>query len=205
MLNIYVARHGQNEDNVNGILNGHRDLPLTELGEQQAHTTATHIAQAGLQFDAVYCSPLIRAKRTAEIICEDLRRAQPTVHPDLIERDFGSMSGEPIARIKELCAPDILETDVITYFLSPHGGESFDDAVQRADQLLQELHATHSNGSILLVTHGDTGKMLYAAYYKIPWIDVLKDFHFGNCELILLGPDSPAGQAHVFEQTQHNH
>lgn len=33
---IFIARHGQNEDNVNGILNGHRDLPLTELGRQQA-------------------------------------------------------------------------------------------------------------------------------------------------------------------------
>ncbi len=32
MLKIYLARHGQNEDNANGILNGHRDLPLTDIG-----------------------------------------------------------------------------------------------------------------------------------------------------------------------------
>jgi len=32
VLNIYVARHGQDRDNSNGILNGHRDEPLTELG-----------------------------------------------------------------------------------------------------------------------------------------------------------------------------
>ena len=72
MLKIYLARHGQNLDNVNGILNGHRDEPLTLLGEEQARTTATYIKEAGLTFDAVYSSPLKRALRTAEIITSDL-------------------------------------------------------------------------------------------------------------------------------------
>jgi broad specificity phosphatase PhoE len=204
MLNIYLARHGQNVDNENGILNGHRDLPLTELGERQAAETAAHIKEAKLQFDAVYCSPLERAKHTAEIICTEIGQTPPAVHDDLIERDFGTMTGKPISSIKELCT-DILETDVITYFLSAEGGESFDDAIKRAADLLQELQRTHKEGSVLLVTHGDMGKMLYAAYYELPWMNVLKNFHFGNCELILLSPDSPADQAHVFEQEQHNH
>jgi len=36
MLKIYLAQHGQNEDNANGMLNGHRALPLTEMGIAQA-------------------------------------------------------------------------------------------------------------------------------------------------------------------------
>jgi hypothetical protein len=47
--------------------------------------------------------------------------------------------------------------------------------------------------------------MIYAAYYDLPWKDVLINFHFGNCELLLLSPDSPADAAHVFTQEQHNH
>ena len=43
MLNIYLARYGQNQDNANGILNGHRDLPLTELGIAQAEEVAIKI------------------------------------------------------------------------------------------------------------------------------------------------------------------
>ncbi|MBP7769257.1 histidine phosphatase family protein, partial [Candidatus Saccharibacteria bacterium] len=35
-MSIYIARHGQNKDNAEGILNGHRDRPLTELGRRQA-------------------------------------------------------------------------------------------------------------------------------------------------------------------------
>ncbi len=115
------------------------------------------------------------------------------------------MSGKPISSIKELCSPNIIETDVITYFLSPEGGETFPDVIKRAQELLHELQNKHHAGSILLVTHGDIGKMLYAAYYNLEWKEVLTDFHFGNCELLLLSPDSPADSAHVFEQEQHNH
>ena len=205
MLNIYIARHGQNVDNANGILNGHRDEPLTELGLEQAKTTAAHIKETGLKFDAVYCSPLERAKRTAEIICNTLSQEAPIVQSDLTERDFGDMTGKPISSIKELCAPNILETGLITYFLSSYGGETFPDVLQRAKNLLTDLQQKHHAGSILLATHGDMGKMIYAAYYNLEWKEVLTDFHFGNCELLLLSPNPPADTAHVFEQEQHNH
>ena len=43
MLNVYLARHGQDEDNANGILNGRRDMPLTTLGVNQAKELAEKI------------------------------------------------------------------------------------------------------------------------------------------------------------------
>lgn len=61
MLKIYLARHGQNEDNANGILNGHRDMPLTETGIAQANEVAEKIKNTGLSFDVVLSSPLNRA------------------------------------------------------------------------------------------------------------------------------------------------
>lgn len=67
MTTIYIARHGQNEDNVRGILNGHRNLPLTDLGRQQARQLARHIKDRELVFDAVYASPLGRAFETAAV------------------------------------------------------------------------------------------------------------------------------------------
>ena len=92
MTTIYIARHGQNEDNVRGILNGHRDLPLTDLGRQQARQLARHIKDRELVFDAVYASPLGRAFETAAIVAAALGLAEPIVHDDLIERDFGIMT-----------------------------------------------------------------------------------------------------------------
>jgi len=205
-MNIYLARHGQNEDNVNGILNGHRDLPLTDLGREQAREAGKLIAEHGLRFDSVYASPLSRALETAQIIAEVASTPAPVVHPLLIERNFGVMSGEPVSRIKELCAPDIIETNTITYFLSPEGAETFPELIARAQALFTELASKHCESqNILLVGHGDMGKMIYAAYYNLPWEQVLTQFHFGNSELLLLSPDSSAEDAHVFTLAQHNH
>lgn len=181
---IFIARHGQNEDNVNGILNGHRDLPLTDLGRQQARELGQGIIDAGLQFDAVYASPLSRALETAEIVSTMVNLPEPTVMPDLIERDFGVMSGQKASDIEKLCAPDIIKTDTITYFLSPEGAETFEDLVERGHRVLETVRAKHIGGKVLLVCHGDLGKMIYAAATEKPWRDVLLGFHFGNGELI---------------------
>lgn len=205
MLKIYIARHGQNEDNANGILNGHRDMPLTAVGERQAHELADGIKDIGFTFDAVYTSPLLRAKRTAEVVCETLGLAEPTVLDSLIERDFGTMTGELASDIERLCAPDIVKTDTITYFLSPPGAETFPDLLERASRALDYIRAEHQSGTVLLSTHGDFGKMLYASYYGLPWLDMLTLFHFGNCELLLLAEGANPNEPHVVKIEQHNH
>lgn len=204
MLKIYLARHGQNEDNANAILNGHRDLPLTDIGLSQATEVANKIKDAGLVFDVVLSSPLSRAFKTAEIITRVNNLPQPKVVDELIERDFGSMTGVEQSRVEELCAPDIIKTETITYFLSPEGAETFPDLLKRAGLLLNKLTEEYKDGSILLVTHGDFGKMIYAEYYGLDWKDVLTLFHFGNSEILLLSEDSSAGEAHVFNIIQHN-
>jgi broad specificity phosphatase PhoE len=202
-LKIYLARHGQDEDNASGILNGQRNQPLTKLGEEQAETVAKKIQAQQLSFDAVYSSPLERAHRTAEI----LACGKPVKTMDLlIERDFGIMTGVPTKEIKERCAPDLLQTKTISYFLSPKGAETFPDLLERGSRVISEIQEMYKGKdySILLVTHGDFGKMLYTAYYKLDWVEVLKQFHFGNSEVLLLAEDSSPDQAHVFQIDQYN-
>ena len=204
-MQIYLARHGQDEDNVNGILNGHRNKPLTDLGIKQAQEVALKIKEEGIHFDVVYTSPLIRATKTAEIITGIAGAPYPVVHNCLTERDFGVMTGVEVSKIKVMCAPDIIETDIITYFLHPEGAETFDDLINRAKKLLRDLNEKYTNQTILLVCHGDIGKMIYAAYYGLSWKDVLMQFHFGNSELLLLSENSSSTDAHVFSIEQYNH
>lgn len=204
MLKIYLARHGQNEDNANGILNGHRDLPLTDTGIAQAAEVAYKIKDEDLRFDIVLSSPLSRAFKTAEIISKINDFPKPKVMGELIERDFGVMTGLEQSHIEELCTPDVLKAELITYFLSPGGAETFPDLLARANKLLKNLTDTYKDGSILLVTHGDFGKMIYASYYNLDWKEVLTLFHFGNSELLLLSQDSSAENAHIFTIPQHN-
>jgi broad specificity phosphatase PhoE len=201
-VKIYIARHGQNEDNVNNILNGHRDLPLTDLGRSQAKELGEAIKAADLTFDAVYCSPLSRAKETAKIVAEILELPNPTVYDELIERDFGIMTGKTANDIVPMCAPDIIQAEIITYFLSPEDAETFPDLVERGKKVLEFISAKHTSGKVLLVTHGDIGKMIYAAATGKNWRDVLVDFHFGNGDLIDI---SAYGEAHKVKLTQYNH
>jgi broad specificity phosphatase PhoE len=250
MVKIYVARHGQDVDNSNGILNGHRDEPLTDLGREQAKDVARKMVKAGITIasssnaktaapstaaatvlSAIYSSPLRRAHETAEIFADILSSStgglggeqsllpvdvnnKPKVEilNDLIERNFGALTGQPTSSILDNCrAADILVTEKINYFLCPPGAETFPELIERANRLLshfqkitgaEEDNATSS--SILLVTHGDFGKMLYAAYYNLQWDEVLKQFHFGNSEVLLLAKDSPPEKAHIFETCQFN-
>lgn len=231
-LRIYLARHGQDEDNAAGILNGHRDQPLTSIGIQQAKTVAAKIRSANLSFDAIYSSPLRRARRTAEIIAEEgecthtvsssggssesesaTTAAAVQTYDKLIERDFGIMTGIPTKEIMDRCSPNVLVSDTITYFLGPKDAETFPDLIARANGVIEDICQRHHHNvndenklsSVLLVTHGDFGKMLYAAYYNLGWEDVLRQFHFGNSEVLLLAKHSTPDQAHVFQIEQHNH
>lgn len=88
MTNIYIVRHGQNEDNANKILNGHRDMPLTEIGINQAKELAEMIKKSEIKIDKIYSSPLKRAYQTGEAIADALHLDAPEKLDLLIERDF---------------------------------------------------------------------------------------------------------------------
>jgi broad specificity phosphatase PhoE len=77
--------------------------------------------------------------------------------------------------------------------------------IERAKKALTYIENKHSDENILIATHGDFGKMLYAAYYNLDRKEVLIKFHFGNSEVLLLSPESTAEQAHMFQIKQYNH
>lgn len=206
MVEIFITRHGQNEDNEKGIVNGHRDRPLTQLGKSQAHQLAVEIKKRGITFDAVYASPLSRASETARIICDMLDLPAPEVLDLLIERDFGFMTGRHISDIPRLCPPHhILQADPITYFLAGEGVETFPQTKVRGRQALEFVQARHTSGSVLLVGHGDQGKMIYSAYHEMDCNDVLTGFHFGNCELVKLCKGTTLSESRIIQLNQHNH
>lgn len=204
MLKIYIIRHGQDIDNLNNILNGRRNKVLTGKGVEQAENLSLRIIKSNIKFDEIYTSPLKRAVKTAEIIAKKVNGNKPELIKDLQEREFGVMTGKSLSKIEELCSPNILKTNTITYFLNPDGAETFPQLIKRANKILKYIKLRHDDGNILLVTHGDVGKMIYAAYYRINWKDVLKMFHLGNSDMILLSKDSRSESSHVFKTKQYN-
>lgn len=62
---LYIMRHGKTDWNAKHKLQGHADIPLNEEGRQMAEKAREEYD--GPVFDVCYCSPLVRAKETAEI------------------------------------------------------------------------------------------------------------------------------------------
>ena len=93
MLTVAFVRHGLTDWNLEGRMQGHTDIPLNVTGRQQAAALATRLQKEC--WDAVYASPLSRARETAEIIA---RRLDLPVETDerLLERGHGQIEGTTV-------------------------------------------------------------------------------------------------------------
>jgi broad specificity phosphatase PhoE len=88
--NVYLARHGQTAYNLERRFQGHLPVPLDETGRAQAIDLAERASAGagGAPFVALWCSPLLRARETADIVAARLG-LQPREEPRLMETDAG--------------------------------------------------------------------------------------------------------------------
>ena len=144
---IYIIRHGQTEKNRANVLQGRSDIPLNESGRQQAEEVKNQFIKAGIHFDLVYTSPLIRAVQTAAIIAEGI----PQLKDDrLIEMDYGPYEGMDLADP----APEVLEffRDFV-HNPAPNGMEPLQAIVVRLGSFLEEIREEAAEKNILISTH----------------------------------------------------
>jgi len=183
---FYIARHGQDKDNECGILNGHRNTLLTDLGRRQAIEAGKKLKDK--RIDVIWSSPLVRTFDTAAIIAEQIGFpcAQIVKCEDLIERNFGILTGKPLSDILALPPERILKTDKVNYFLEAEGAENFSVLLSRGKAVLELVKELPQGKTVLLVTHGDIGKMIQAAYYNWTWEDGLKKPYFANTDVLEL-------------------
>ena len=88
MIQLYISRHGQTEDNVNHVVQGQADSSLTEAGIQSLKARARMLRP--IHFDAIYCSPLQRARHSLVILLNGRVQDPDTEFRDEIMKiDFG--------------------------------------------------------------------------------------------------------------------
>jgi broad specificity phosphatase PhoE len=88
---FHFVRHGETDWNRQGRLQGWRDIPLNATGEAQAEALRPALQSMG--FNSIAVSPLMRARRTAEILNRDLQ-LQNYFIDDLREMNIGPLEGE---------------------------------------------------------------------------------------------------------------
>jgi broad specificity phosphatase PhoE len=144
-LLVALIRHGRTAANAERRFVGRTDVPLDDVGLAQAASLGARFAGV---FDAVYASPLVRARQTAAPI------GDPVVVQDLIELDQGALEGlaakEAFARFPEFFAT--FQVDPASIALP--GGESLAACADRAHRALDAVLARHRDGdAVAVVTH----------------------------------------------------
>ena len=153
-MSIYLLRHGQTDWNANGTVQGRYDVPLNDRGRLQAREAGTKLKD--VPFIHCYCSPLSRAKETAEIALEG--REVPISYDDrLVEMAYG------IYENTNWREPAYQEYRRRLAFRYP-GGESYFDVAHRAFSFLESIMDEAGKGDILIVCHGGIGRAINAYF-----------------------------------------
>ena len=133
-------------------------LHLADEGVRQAERAGQRIAELE-RVDAVYCSPLERARETAAPIGKALGM-RPKVDKGLLECDFGDWTGAELKNLMKLPEWRTVQKAPST-FRFPNG-ESFTEMQVRIVSALDRLRARHPGGTIVCVSHADPIKAAMA-------------------------------------------
>ncbi len=158
---FYIARHGEAQNVVQGIHMHYPEttpMPLTELGEKQAHELGEKIKALG-GVDMIFASDLVRTKQTAEIAGKILG-VEVQFDPRLREFNTGVYNGKKLEEYHKDWPVQRRWQE------APEGGESYMDLQTRMLDFVSELNSKHNGKKILLVTHGDV-IWLMNQYYDV--------------------------------------
>jgi broad specificity phosphatase PhoE len=158
MTMIILVRHGHVEGIEPKRFRGRQETPLTDRGLRQAEQTAQRIAEAWAP-RAIYSSPMGRCLTTARAIGEACRLAVNTLS-DLIDIDCGEWQWKTYEAVRA-ATPDAFAQ----WFSAPHlfrfpKGESLQDLVARAANVLRFATEQHPDDEIVLVGHESINRAL---------------------------------------------
>jgi probable phosphoglycerate mutase len=127
-------------------------MELTEEGLRQAEELAARLAR---EFSPrfVYSSAFRRARQTAEIVGR-VMGVEAVVLPDIHERNFGCLRGQPYTRMGELMLADARYNPDEDWLWSPEGGESHEEVRVRVIAALRSLMDRHPDDEVAVVCHG---------------------------------------------------
>jgi phosphoserine phosphatase len=191
MLTLLLTRHGLTDRSIpEQHLGQTLDVPLNGAGRAQAAALADRLA--GVFFDRIISSPLIRARETAEILAHGGR---VELDPRLMEMDYGAWEGlgndelareHATARRRWEAAPDILPYP---------GGESGNEVAARVGSFLAELlddhverhgPASEKQAPVLAVGHSSTNRVLMCVALGLPIREFRQRFVQSQANLTVL-------------------
>ena len=156
---LVLVRHGEVEEDARRRCYGRLDVPLSPLGHEQAARTAEWIA--GLSIDAIWASPLSRARDSARPLAAKLN-LEPRLHDGLREIDCGQLEGMTYPEIRERHPQLYAEWRAASSGTRFPDGESYGDLHARVTATAAEIRAAHERATVAVVAHGGVHRALLA-------------------------------------------
>ena len=164
-LKLILVRHGETQLNRDGRIQGIGGAPLNEEGRGQAQAAARALKR-DLPF-VLYTSPVIRALETARIISGSLNLPLEPLD-GLQEADAGELEGLTGTEMR-LRYPNFMRRwDKDSATAQMPGGEAMVDVQERAWRAVGKLSKSHSEGSVVAVSHNFTIQSIICTVLNIP-------------------------------------
>jgi broad specificity phosphatase PhoE len=165
-LRLFLFRHGEVEDRYHHIFGGSRiDMELSPLGRRQADRLAEYLSKT--QFDAIYCSPMKRARQTL-VPLASIRPVTIEFLDALHEVDFGDWTGLSWKQVMEKYKISAFEwLDKLEQANIP-GAESASEFRARVEPCLQHILGRHPTGNVGIVCHGGVVRMILSILLQVP-------------------------------------
>ena len=199
---LVLVRHGETRSNLEFLLHGRTDVPLTSLGAWQAHRVAERLLTIGT-IDVLYSSPLLRARATAEIISAELGVTVEFID-DLTEFHFGDFEGYTLTSIQESHPEIFLQVlDTSDFEFRFPNGESRREFHTRIQTALQSVIDAHTGKRIVVVAHGGVIASIFTQFTggnPNDWANYLVH----NCSITRLEVDGqPPARLVCWDETAH--
>ncbi len=176
---LYLIRHGETEGSEVKRYKGSIDVPLSERGIEQIKRLTEFLDRSYKSYKthnglkAVYCSPLSRALKSAEIIAKP-HGLKPVVIHDLRERSFGIWEGMSFDEIREKYPDEFNAWAGNPLKYSPIKGESTIDVRDRVVKVIEEILSNHSEETIAVVAHGGVNRVMLCHFLGIPLENIFR-------------------------------
>jgi 2,3-bisphosphoglycerate-dependent phosphoglycerate mutase len=178
MGKLVLVRHGQSQWNLENRFTGWVDVPITDLGNKEAHRAGKELKDSGIKFDLGFVSELKRANQTLAVILEELGRTDLPVKKDaaLNERHYGDLQGLDKAETIKKFGEQQVHIWRRSFDVKPPNGESLKDT---ADRTLPYFHkfilpAVVAGQNVLVSAHGNSLRAIIMDLEKLSPEGIMK-------------------------------
>lgn len=189
MTIIGFVRHGVTAWNKEGRAQGSSDVPLDEEGIEMAERVADRLSKE--QWDVIYTSHLLRAKKTAEIIAEKMPGVELVEDARLREIGGGLVEGTTEAERIEKWGEDWRQLDM--------GFESQESIVSRGLASIDAIKEKHAGKKVLVVSHGSFIKRMLNELVT----ETVYEKSLDNTSLTIVELNDDKNLCHLFNCTAH--